>query len=640
MKKTFYYIAAAVLTLGLASCAKEAVVPEEPATPEVIGQMTIVANIEEGGSSKATLSDDDQTGYQVLWSEGDKIILVSEVGGLFSTEYTLSEGAGSTSGTFMGDAIPDGEYMAYYAYNRNEPLKFGEQTADFEESVSHAPMTAKFTVSGGVTSSIVFRNACGLLCLNLKGTGTVKSITISTNEGLVSYYANFREDGSMGVQDPQHGNRALKYITLNCGSVGRKLTESYQSFYIAMPPGDYTGVRIDVCDFSGNTCTKTLKSDKTLNIARAMITTTAFTVTGLTNNNVPLTWDSPEGAVGMLDGREAMVVNFGDGIGKLAMATMNIGASTYTEAGTFYTWYEAVQKQNNGELGGGWYLPSEPEVLAKIGYIVRKEGNVAIVYVTESSTLKIPLAGYYYNAGNTWNLVDEVAFLWSSDPTFPYNWGPSMDLATLSFYNGGMYSLYAKPQDKSNIRPFHKLPITRNTPVGMVGYLDGKDAMVVELDVNGQKKKVAVAIRNEGATNTKIYIKTSNTKYLDCFGSFLTYAQAENKCTDGWYIPTIEEWQSLMANASVVEGKLAYENTFSSYDKHCAIVVNVNGNSLILPAGGPEADSNQRGWFCYYWSSTPDGSQMKYLFSRGNSISTLSSNKNDTKNTRLFHAIP
>lgn len=640
MKKTFYYIVAAVLTLGLTSCAKEAVVPEEPTTSEVIGQMTIVADIEDGSSAKATLSGDDQTGYQVLWSEGDQIILVNQSNISITTVYTLSEGAGSTSGTFMGDALPDGEYMAYYAYNRNKPEKFGEQTADFEESVSHAPMTAIFTVSGGVPSSIVFRNACGLLCLNLKGTGTVKSITISTNEGLVSHYANFRDDGSMGVQDPK-GNPAERFITLDCGYSGRGLTESYQSFYIAMPPREaYTGVKIDVSDFAGNTCTKTLKSDKTLNIARAKITTTAFTVTGLTNNNVPLTWDSPEGTVGMLDGREAMVVNFGNGIGKLAMATMNIGASTYTEAGTFYTWYEAVQKQNNGELGGGWYLPSEPEVLAKIGYVVRKEGNVAIVDVTESSTLKIPLAGYYYNAGNKWDLVDEVAFLWSSDPAFPYEWGPSMDLATLSFYNGAMCSLYAKPQDKSNIRPFHKLPITRNTPVGMVGYLDGKDAMVVELDVNGQKKKVAVAIRNEGATNTKIYINTSNTKYLDCFGSFLKYAQAENKCTDGWYIPTIEEWQSLMANASVVEDELAYENTFSSNDKHRAIVVNVNGNSLILPAGGPEADSNQRGWQCYYWSSTPDGSQMKCLWSRGNSISTLSSDKNSTKNTRLFHAMP
>lgn len=632
MKKISYYICAVVLTLGLASCAKEAA-PEHPINTEGARQISVWAQIDDEATTKTALSGNDAEGYTVLWSEGDEITVAD---GLNST-FTLVEGAGTTRGRFVGTSeAGDGTYDVFYAVgvSTNHKNLPGTSRYNGDKVISSAPMAATITISNGEATITDFKNLCGLLRLTLKGSGTVKEIKIYAGQDL---YGNFDilPDGSAVITSSPYND----YITQTCEN-GVSLSSTGTDFYFSLPPNDYTGVKIDVSDFAGHTFTKTLKAEKSLNIARAQITPVVFSVTGLTNDNVPLTWDSPVGTVGMLYGREAMVVNFGDGIGKLAMATMNIGASTYTEAGTFYTWYEAVQKQNNGELGGGWYLPSEPEVLAKIGYIVRKEGNVAIVDVTESSTLKIPLAGYYYNAGNKWDLVDEVAFLWSSDPAFPYNWGPSMDLATLSFYNGAMCSLNVKPQDKLNIRPFHKLPITRNTPVGMVGYLDGKDAMVVELDVNGQKKKVAVAIRNEGATNTKIYINTSNTKYLDCFGSFLTYAQAENKCTDGWYIPTIEEWQSLMANASVVEGKLAYENTFSSNDKHRAIVVNVNGNSLILPAGGPEADSNQRGWQCYYWSSTPDGSQMKCLWSRGNSISTLSSDKNSTKNTRLFHAMP
>lgn len=638
MKKIFYYIVAAVLTLGLESCAKEAVVPEEPATSEVIGQMTIVADIEDGSSAKATLSGDDQTGYQVLWSEGDQIILVNQSNISITTVYTLSEGAGSTSGTFVGDAIPDGEYMAYYAYNRNKPEKFGEQTADFEESVSHAPMTAIFTVSGGVPSSIVFRNACGLLCLNLKGTGTVKSITISTNEGLVSHYANFREDGSMGVQDPK-GNPAERFITLDCGYSGRGLTESYQSFYIAMPPREaYTGVKIDVTDFAGNTCTKTLKSDKTLNIARAKITTTAFTVTGLTDDNLPLTWDSPVGTVGILDGREAMVVEYGGIIGKVAIATKNVGANTDTETGPFYTWYDAIMEQHSGVWGKGWYMPSEAEAMYHPGEWPIPEGQYAKVEIAESSYLKYPYGGYYDAADKQWMRQGTQFTSWTTDLVY-YREITSLDPATF-LVNTVIGSGLAIPEDKLNIRPFHKLPITRNTPVGMIGYLDGKEAMVVEFNVNGQIKKVAVAIRNEGATHINAYIKDSKNQYLDCFGSYLTYTQAQSKCADGWYIPTIEEWQSLMKNASVVDYKLGYKGNFSKNDEHRAIVVNVNGNSLILPAGGEGQVSSQTGWQSYYWSSTPDGSNnMKCLWSRNN-VGTYPMSKNTALNTRLFHAIP
>lgn len=89
-----------------------------------------------------------ESGCQVLWSEGDQIILVKQSDVSITTVYTLSEGAGSTSGTFAGATLTDGEYMAYYAYDRNQPLKFGEQTSNSEQFVSHAPMTAIFTVSG------------------------------------------------------------------------------------------------------------------------------------------------------------------------------------------------------------------------------------------------------------------------------------------------------------------------------------------------------------------------------------------------------------------------------------------------------------------------------------------------------------
>lgn len=276
MNKTFYYITAAVLTLGLSSCAKEVVVSGEAATTEVSGQMTIVADISDGASTKTTLSGNDTEGYKVLWSEGDTIILKKESDVAFSTVYTLSEGAGSTTGKFTGAPLADGAYVAYYAYDPTQPLLFGEQSGTSGQSVSNAPMTARFNISKGVESSVNFKNACGLLRLDLKGTVVIKSIKITTKEGLVSHFSNFREDGSMGVQDPEH-ERALKYITLDCGPSGRALSDSYQPFYIAMPPGNYSGVKIEMNDSESRTFTKTLKAEKTLSIARAQISPVALT---------------------------------------------------------------------------------------------------------------------------------------------------------------------------------------------------------------------------------------------------------------------------------------------------------------------------------------------------------------------------
>lgn len=449
MKKTFYYIAAAVLALGLASCAKEAMTPEQPATPEVIGQMTIVANIEDGGSTKATLSGDDQSGYQVLWSEGDQIILVKQSNVSITAVYTLSNGAGSTSGTFVGATLTDGDYMAYYAYDRAQPLKFGEQTSNSEQSVSHAPMTAKFTVSGGVPSSIVFRNACGLLCLNLKGAGTVKNITITTNEGLVSRRDSFAEDGSMNVPNPPM-DPALKSITLDCGSSGRKLTESYQSFYIAMPPGDYTGVRIDVSDFANHKFTKELKAGKALNIARAQITPASFTVTGLTNDNVPLTKDSPEGTIGVIEGREAMVVDLGGTIGKVAIATKNIGASSATAAGSYYNFVGAKAAL---VTSGGWYVPSKDELTALIGIPSSHVGSCqewVIGTGDNQHKLYFNWAGWYDNNGNK---TDGYLFYWSGTED------PSKSTRAYCTY-GNTLDLLVMPYNKESrfqVRPFHKL---------------------------------------------------------------------------------------------------------------------------------------------------------------------------------------
>lgn len=620
----------ACLAIALVSCGRESVLEPPAGGHENGGEpavTTVVAQTETQEGTRTALADDGEGGFEVIWSEGDKLEALD-----YQEErhyLTLTEGAGTRSGVFScDDVIPDGECKFFYGTDGTSLTKIQQYMG--EGVISNAPMYAAVSVTDGKVPEVKFRNLCGLLRLTLKGLDVVKMITIIADGDALSGRIYISEDGTISFPRNYYTE-----VSLDLGE-GVELSPEGKSFFIALPPKSYRGISIKVTDIDGYECTKTLKSGKTLDIVRSQITPVNLTVAV----DRPISWDSPVGSVDMLEGRECMVVDYGRNIGKVAIATKNVGANEDTQTGPFYTWFEAIQAQNRGDWGRGWYMPSESETMSTpIGYSVRDEGGICIMNVTESSVLKFPLGGYYSNDVKQWRLVGIQSTLWGTDPVY-YEEFETLDLASFVVYNIVMCPGLSDPADKLNIRPFHKLPITKNTPVGMVGYLDGRDAMVVELDINGQRKKVAVAIRNEGATHINTYMKPSNIKYLDCFGSYLTYAQAQSKCGDGWYIPTIEEWQSLMADASVVEDKLAYEGNFSSKDRHRAIVVNVNGNSLILPAGGPEEGSNQRGWQSYYWSSTANGSNMECLWSKDSNISTWLSDKNTTKNTRLFHALP
>lgn len=276
MKKILYYLSAAVLTLTLASCAKNAITPEDQTAPEAAGEMIIVANIGDNSSTKTTLSGNDTEGYKVLWSEGDqiKILKKGETQEVFT--YSLIEGAGTKSGVFTGPSLPDGEYTAAYGDNLNVVnggILSSKQLYSASEIASCAPMMANVSVVNGNAKLLNFKNICGLLRLNLIGNGKVKEIKVSTDQpqsGLIS----LDEDGAAYIRVYPAG----KDVTLDCGESGVELSSAAKSFYISMPKNNYTGVKIEIKEINGSTLTRTLKSDISLNIARSKISSASLTV--------------------------------------------------------------------------------------------------------------------------------------------------------------------------------------------------------------------------------------------------------------------------------------------------------------------------------------------------------------------------
>lgn len=139
-----------------------------------------------------------------------------------------------------------------------------------------------------------------------------------------------------------------------------------------------------------------------------------------------------------------------------------------------------------------------------------------------------------------------------------------------------------------------------STNVGAVGILDGREAIVVELNVNGVTKKIAVATMN----------------IADNGGKGFSYADAKDATktglTDGWYVPTKDEMEALAAKL-----------TFNSTRKGAELVM--DDKTLFLPAegyyyGGKWNDVNSS---CVYWTCTSPSSGRGYRLDMSASVTRV-----------------
>lgn len=660
MKKIFYYISAALLVSSLASCTKELVPTVEPSDSEATGQITVIANIGDEAATKTDLDGDDQSGYDVVWGPGDKITLY--LGEPYKQYYTyiLKKGAGTKRGEFGGPALPaDYEGTACAVYGDNISYAAAGSLSDTQDYASNSsatffPMAAQVKISNGQATFSDFRNIGGLLRLNLKGSGVVKEIKVTTKEYFTGLFSLDEGGAAVMYNNPFVNNKSA---TLNCGINGVSLSSQAKPFYIFMPKNTYTGVKIEVKDFDGHTFTKTLKSDKSLSIERAQISQVSLNVTGLTGSNVPVSWDTPESTHCTIDGRECVVVDLGTSVrgyqGKVAIATMNVGSSTEAGYGTYYSWFDAINAQKNGSWGKGWHMPTAEEIKGFTfahASATFKTMDYAVLEFSNGQYLPFALGGYYDNGCGRYELQKEGADFWGSEiPGLNSNTTLANSTVTgLTFYNMGFgeNTDYTIATYKLPVRPFHRLPITRNTPVGAIGLIGGKEAMVVEINVSGGTKKVCVATMNEGASSVNCYADNGGTAVLDCFGGYYTYAEAEAQCTDGWYIPAVDEWKALYDSVPYTSPKEGYHSNknWGTNDNHFASMFEVaKGNYLYVLDAGYESSLNARGNRASYWTSTVGSSidkmQLMNLAYDKPSFSDATSNTSKYS-LRLWHNMP
>lgn len=287
---------------------------------EVAGSFTATT---ESTATRTVLGQSGET-YEVLWQAGDEITVLDATGktGVYTTQSTTRQGVF----TFKSGKDADKPvYKAYYPatlYNDGN-LALPAVQAYAEGNIHTAPMYAESN-----TNAFAFKNLCGIVRLMVSTTKEgmkVKKIALKADKGL---------SGSFTIQDDaaviSYGRNG---ISLECGEEGVAIGPEAVPFFIAVPAGTYTPLKITVITTDGDFQTRTSSTD--IVITRSKVST------------ITLSFNEPESATGSADtydGSQPWVQLWPGGP---RWAKFNVGSTITSYAGmTEYTAPEVI---------GGYY---------------------------------------------------------------------------------------------------------------------------------------------------------------------------------------------------------------------------------------------------------------------------------------------
>lgn len=252
---------AAIFAVALTACQGE-LNPVEIQNDNT-ASVTVFTATTEGEITKTALSENAGM-YDVLWRSGDEITIVDGASavGIYSTTST------TTSGTFShksGAAVATPDYTAYYPasiFNGGTP-KLPDIQVYTPDNIVGTPMYATSS-----DTDLSFKNLCGILRLNITTTMSsqkIRSIGLFANEKMCGPF-NITSDAAVPTSDSDNDC----WVTLDCGEGGVDISSTPTSFYISLPPGDYTRLQIRLNTTEGLSQVKV--ANKTITIGRSSIT--------------------------------------------------------------------------------------------------------------------------------------------------------------------------------------------------------------------------------------------------------------------------------------------------------------------------------------------------------------------------------
>ena len=260
MKKAFVYGLLAALAITGCQAELEVLNPENNTEPEVSTQepsKVFTATVDEDFNSETKTSLDGSG--NVLWKKGDQVSIFAA--STVNEQYQVSNDSdGKTAATL--NKIPAGDFVAGSEIDNNVAFYPYASTAEIAKSGSNyviskieLPATQTYAaVSFGngafpmatVTSStedknLKFKNVLGGLKLQLKGTATVTSITVTGNNNEILCGDAKVTTTYGGVPSVVLSDASAKTVTLDCGAGVTLDSETATPFIIALPPMTMTG---------------------------------------------------------------------------------------------------------------------------------------------------------------------------------------------------------------------------------------------------------------------------------------------------------------------------------------------------------------------------------------------------------------
>ena len=309
MKKAFLY--GLLAAMAITGCQAELeVITQEPSK-----EFTAIVDEDLNSETKTSLDGEGN----VLWKMGDQVSIFAA--STVNKQYQVTDDSdGKTAATLnqipAGGSVDGGKIgnnVAFYPY---------ASTAGIEKSgvsyvISGVELPATQTYAAGsfgkgafpmatVTSStedmnLKFKNVLGGLKLQLKGTSTITSITVTGNNNEILCGDAEVTTTYGGVPSIVLSDASAKTVTLNCGAGVTLDSETATPFIIALPPMTMTGgFTVVVTDTEGKqmqikttkpqtiTRSNLLKMPAVNYVGTAVYSSEAFTITSTSSTSVSI----------------------------------------------------------------------------------------------------------------------------------------------------------------------------------------------------------------------------------------------------------------------------------------------------------------------------------------------------------------
>ena len=214
----------------------------------------------------------------VVWTKGDAVALFTAK---TKDRFDLQEGAGTTSATFSGTTVGEAPFYAFYPYSDESVLKDGAiefklpSTQDFTNKSFSAGASPSIATTADLAAGAVFKNVCGILQVNLCGSGSIRKVEVINLSGAPLWGdCRLLLDGKQGTSEQTltvtgGSNRLM----MDLGKDVTLLASSPRVLNFVVPAGSFSkGFSVRVYDSKGKVISFLTAQSPVVEVSRSNIT--------------------------------------------------------------------------------------------------------------------------------------------------------------------------------------------------------------------------------------------------------------------------------------------------------------------------------------------------------------------------------